>query len=140
MQQAMQQAIQQSIPKIRGYAIFIRHGHRSPSENIMMHDDRLTETILWQGLVSDGDNLRRALNSSFPSLMDQQPNDPHHPHGWLTLKGMQHIGDVGAKISSHFPLIRSVPASRISAYSTRYERTKVTKNLCQIPSRSVILK
>ena len=124
----MKQTIQQSIPKIRGYAIFIRHGHRSPSENIMIHDDYQKERSLWHGLVSDGDKLRSALNASFPSVMDKLPNDPHHPHGWLTLKGMQHIEDVGEKISGHFPLIKSIPASKIDAYSTLYERTKVGRS------------
>ena len=126
--------MQNSIPKIRGYAIYLRHGHRSPSANIMTDVGYDEERSLWKRHVNEANTLRTALDDSFPSWMDRwmmnyaAPNDPNHPHGWMTMRGLQHVGQVGCKIAASFPLIASIPNENINVYSTRYERTKVRLN------------
>ena len=92
------------------------------------------ERSLWKRHVNDANTLRTALDDSFPSWMDRwmmnyaAPNDPNHPHGWMTMRGLQHVGQVGCKIAASFPLIASIPNENINVYSTRYERTKVRLN------------
>lgn len=115
--------------KIRGYAIFHRHGHRAPSGNIMSEASRSVESSMWTDLVNDGRDSFISAAASYPIKNNDGRGASHDaatfPFGQLTARGAHHLMDVGDKISMSFPLIRTVPSTNIEAYSTNYDRTKV---------------
>ena len=125
--------------KIKGYAIFHRHGHRAPSENIMKGVVALPgnvmeiESDMWRDLVTVGNMYVTPAASAFP-IRNNNGRGPSidaktFPFGHLTVMGVLHLRDVGDKISALFPLLRTVKLQNVEAYSTNYDRTKVKSTL-----------